>query len=369
MKFDVLIISFSQPSTDARTLNLASTLTKIGKSVCIIALKDNFNKQGINFIPIDIDLNQRMIKRWFQFYQLTKNYKNKIAANIVIAEDLYSLPIMIKFFSKSAGKRIYDSREIYSALGPLKGKSIKQKIISFTEKKYIFDVDEIIVSGQMDSEYLKDYYDIKVPFRTIMNLPPYKEPIRSNKFREELHIPDERKIILYQGEILDSRGLKASVDALKSIHNIDLCIVGSGPYLSQLKVYVSDSDLDSRVHFLSKVPYIDLHSITSSADLGLTLFEPVSKSYELALPNKLFEYCMAGVPSIASDLDPIRKVVEEDEIATLIPKDDINGIRIAEAIKELFNSDKYDKLKANCIAVSKKYSYETQEESISEMCK
>ena len=39
--------------------------------------------------------------------------------------------------------------------------------------------------------------------------------------------------------------------------------------------------------------------------MGLCLIQPICRSYELTLPNKLFEYACAGLPILASDLPVI----------------------------------------------------------------
>ena len=39
------------------------------------------------------------------------------------------------------------------------------------------------------------------------------------------------------------------------------------------------------------------------------LIEPVCRSYELTLPNKLFEYAAAGLPMLSSDLPVIGALV------------------------------------------------------------
>ena len=58
------------------------------------------------------------------------------------------------------------------------------------------------------------------------------------------------------------------------------------------------------------MPHEDLLALTATADFGLSLIEPVSLSYEYCMPNKLFEYMMAGVPVIVSPTVEQRKLVE-----------------------------------------------------------
>ena len=48
------------------------------------------------------------------------------------------------------------------------------------------------------------------------------------------------------------------------------------------------------------------------------MIEPVSLSYEYALPNKLFEYMMARIPSIVTDLPALRAHIAAYPVGVLV---------------------------------------------------
>ena len=108
------------------------------------------------------------------------------------------------------------------------------------------------------------------------------------------------------------------------------------------------------------VPYGELNQWTSSADIGIVMNEPISFSYKMALPNKLFEYCMAGIPSLVSKLPAQKLVLEEFAIGELIeayaPPEEIAG-----AIEKLKNKNQYS---AQMKKAARHYSYENQEPEI-----
>jgi glycosyltransferase involved in cell wall biosynthesis len=419
IEFDVCFVTFNKIDNDARTINMSRVLSENGKKVCIIGLSEDepsdlhSNKMvpggndpdtshsfkrglggddsntshsfkrglggddpdtspsfkrglgGVLYYKIKNSSHPKMWNRWLSFSKETKRIKPLIKSKIFIAEDLYSLHIVCRLAKKQNSKFIYDSREIYSALGPLYKNKIKQKILSTYEKYYIRYVDEVIVSGKLDGEYLKDYLNHDIPYHVIMNLPFFNKPIESNVIREKYKISDNDIAIIYQGMILPGRGVDLMIEALQYIKNVHFFILGEGGYEAEYNSLSKDLQVYDRVHFCGLISYEELHKWTCSADIGLVYIEPISFSYELALPNKLFEYCMAGVPSLVSDLPAMREVLFQDEIGLLL-KVGIKTEQIADSIRSIYeNREQYI---ANCKIASRKYNYESQKEIILGMC-
>ena len=50
----------------------------------------------------------------------------------------------------------------------------------------------------------------------------------------------------------------------------------------------------------------------TTADVGLSVFQPETINYRLTLTNKLFETIAAGVPVVASDFPQYREVLLDD---------------------------------------------------------
>ena len=63
-------------------------------------------------------------------------------------------------------------------------------------------------------------------------------------------------------------------------------------------------------------------SALAGAAMGLCLIQPICRSYELTLPNKLYEYAAAGVPVLASDLPVIASTVREWDAGEVVPPAD-----------------------------------------------
>jgi len=70
----------------------------------------------------------------------------------------------------------------------------------------------------------------------------------------------------------------------------------------------------------------ELHRYTASADAGLILFQGNCLNHILSLPNKLFEYMMAGIPVLACDLPEIARVVNKHGCGVTVDPSDPEAV-------------------------------------------
>lgn len=352
--FDITIISYSDPNRDSRTLNFAKACEEFGYLVNCIGFRPVEAPAKIISTTVEIDKNKRLLFNWRKFTDTIKNIDP--AASVYLASDLYSLPAASHLAGKHNAKLLYDSREIYSALGPINKNQLKQRIISQIEKRYVKNVDAMIVSGELDAVYLKEYFVHDHPYHIIMNVPPLIDIKKSNILREKYNL-DNKKIIVYQGAILKARGIEYSINEISNSENFALVIIGDGPFLT----YLQEKYTANNIIFTGAVNYDELLDYTASADIGLSLFEDVSLSYKLALPNKLFEYAMANIPIIATDLPAIRKIHDEFNFGILIDFPFSEGDLLS-ASKNIIN--KYLQYSSTAAEMSMKYNYETEKVKI-----
>lgn len=278
--------------------------------------------------------------------------------------DLYSLlPASLKK-KNSQYKLFYDSREIYSALGTLHKNPFKQLILAIVERFLVNNVDEFIVSGSLDEEYLEKHFNTKKPFNVIMNVPFFRQIEKTNKIRDVLNLDSSVNVIIYQGMILEGRGIRKIIESLQFLENTVFCIFGEGLIDDVINKTSQKYNVTDKVFYMGIKSYDELLEWTSSADLGVVFIRPISLSYKLALPNKLFEYCMAGIPSLVTELPAMKKIIDEYHIGKLISHK-ANSIEIAEAIRQILeNKDDYRKY---CQIASKKLCYDTQIDKIQNM--
>ena len=63
---------------------------------------------------------------------------------------------------------------------------------------------------------------------------------------------------------------------------------------------------NDNIHYKEAVSFDQIIRYTKSADWGLLTIQNVSRSYYYSLPNKLFEYVIAGIPYVALPMLEIR---------------------------------------------------------------
>lgn len=360
--YDVIIICFTNPTLDARAINITKALVKYDRKVALVTPDYDVKPEYINSDdchPCKINLDQSTHKAQSEFTKAVK--KLKLDAKHVLASDYYSLAAAKSIKLKRRAKLVYDSREIYSQLNSLKDRHLARKLLEFREKYLVSFVDKMIVTAEEDEKYLKKHFTHSLKYSIIKNLPPESDIEKNNSLREKFNIAKDKLVLLYQGWVLEGRGLDTLIDTTKDTERAELVIIGDGKYLKTLKEKVSNQNI-SNVHFTGFVPYSDLANFTVSADIGFVLFEDDSISYQNALPNKLFEFIQSKVPVITTNQKTISKVVVENQIGITV--DSINRRTLTEAIGEMSNNDARDLYIQNIERIKKQYSYETQEVEI-----
>lgn len=351
---------------DSRVLKENISLQKAGYEVQVVALHEESLKEYDKVQNIQVHRVKLKSRGWskhklvqllkyFEFiYKVVKQYKK---SDIIHCNDLNSLPIGViikKFFNKNA-KIVYDAHEYEINDVPNQSqRSIKIKY--YVEKFFIKYADKVItVSNAIADEYVK-LYNIEKP-ALVLNTPPYREIHKQDIFRETLGIKENQTIFLYQGGLSHGRGIEILLEAFKSIDNKNAVIVFMG-YGSLENMIKKTSKEYKNIYLHQAVSPNVLLDYTSSADFGISTIEDSCLSYRYCLPNKLFEYLMAEIPVIVSNLYEMRRLVKINRIGIVAEENTPQGLK--KAIKEAVKLDK-EELKTNIQKVKTIYNWEEQE--------
>lgn len=281
----------------------------------------------------------------------------KFPSDFYHANDLDSLPIGAFLSSVSGGKLIYDSHEIYTETEGLRQKPREQKIWKWVEKKLISFVDETITVCDSIGKELEKMYKIQKVW-VVRNV--------SEKFKIETNCVSPfhfEKTILYQGILRKGRGLEILVRLLEFLpQNYGVAVLGEGDEAlkEELIRLAQKKGFEKRLKFYGKIPLNELLNYTSHADLGTVLAENICLNYYFILPNKLFQYLMAGIPVLVSDFPELRNIVDTYKVG--IKTNPKKLLETAQKIVSLMQDEKKVKqLKANCLEASKELNWEVEE--------
>ena len=120
---------------------------------------------------------------------------------------------------------------------------------------------------------------------------------------------------------------------------------------------IKASNAENNIYFHKAVAPDILLDYTSSADFGISTIEDSCLSYRYCLPNKMFEYLMADLPVIVSNLYEMKRLVENNNIGVVAKENTPQGLKQAKG--EAIKLDK-DELNKNIQKVKQVYNWEEQ---------
>ena len=262
------------------------------------------------------------------FWRCHKRFKEVVSAyqaDVYHASDLYNLPALVQVSKDRNAKLVYDARERYPYVTAATGRPWVRWFWSIIESQGIKQADVVFTVSLSIASHIAASYNVELP-DVMYNVPAIKEPVASNLLREELNIPEDKLIILHQGKMQKDRGCLLLAEAMQYVTGAVLVFLGDGPIAPAVQSKVQILHLQDNIRFKGAVPPAELHGYTCSADVGVTLLEDTCLNHRYALPNKLFEYLMAGIPVLASDLPECGGLVEDYAVGRVVYPDDPKAI-------------------------------------------
>ena len=306
-----------------------------------------------------VNFKNKFLNKFFKLHKLKFNllFARKCKdSDIIHCNDLLTLPmgvIVKKFYNKDV-KIVYDAHEYETELNGLKGG--KKRFRKLLEKSLIKYADKVItVSNSIAEEYVR-LYGIEKP-SLVLNTPPHTAIVKQDIFRETFGIKKSQTIFLYQGGLVNGRGIEDILASFKEINNENSVIVfmGYGVFEDTIK---EASKQYNNIFFHSAVSPSVLLNYTSSADFGISMIEDICLSYRYCLPNKMFEYIMAEVPVIVSNLPEMKNVIDTHKVGVVANGTDRKSLEDA-----IIVATKLDKktLNKNIKNAKKIFNWEEQE--------
>jgi glycosyltransferase involved in cell wall biosynthesis len=355
MKVRCLLIVLNAFTHDSRVLRAAEALSASGWKVSVFALHENG-------LPLQQDEQTHEVRRFWlasrswprhrviQLFKYVECLLRMVWAGIqmkptiVHANDLISLPIGYLVAKVLRARLVYDAHEYWA--DPSDKTEFPPWLFEcgvWLERVLARRADAVLTVSDGIAQEMARAMKIPPPV-VVRNMPnaPCSEPteVRQRVLREALGIDANTPIVLHVGGIGPGRGLETLVLAMQRIDPPAVALLlGDGApasYCDDLKARVITLGLTNRIYFHPAVPPDEVCIFSAGATIGVATIESVCLSYQLCLPNKLFEYIQAGLPVIVSNLPEMKSVIEKYGVGETVPERD--AMALATALNSLLSS-------------------------------
>jgi len=224
--------------------------------------------------------------------------------DIYIAHNIDTLMPAWKVAAKRQALLIFDSMEFHSDMGDGQD-ATERNLVRRIESAVLPHCSLVLASSDEIADALVEAYGIPRPL-PLYNVPPRVAKLPA-KVRTGLALYWRNAVVGF-----GQRGLEEALLALKELpEDVVLHLQGRMPSDrgKALRERIADLHLEKRVVFHN--PYRPEDAVQEAAPhhVGLCLERPGIRNHELTVSNKLFDYHMAGLAIIASDLPPLRSVL------------------------------------------------------------
>ncbi len=227
--------------------------------------------------------------------------------------------------SRIEHRAIYDMHELFQDLAYLNFPPAINRSIAAIDRAGLRRCEAVIcVSSPIQAE-LQRLTDKSV--YVVRNVPEARFASGPGQAPLVAHLKDGRKHLVFLGALQKEKGALYMLELLTNLpaeFALD-CFSGRTPKNAFFTEEATRRGLAERLQIFDYVPQAELCATIRHAYAGLSLFVPSSRIYDYALPNKLFEYFLAGLPVITSDARAQAELVDKHALGLVVKLSDAVG--------------------------------------------
>lgn len=215
-------------------------------------------------------------------------------------------------------RSIYDMHELFQDLDYLDFPKPVNRMVAEIDLAGLRRAEAVICVSQPIAEEMRTL--TQKPVYVVRNVP---EPRFSHgPGREDVvsRLRDGRKHLIYLGALQKEKGALDMLQVLEQLTDdfaLD-CFSSITPKNAFFREAAERMGLGDRVKVWETVPLNELYASIRHGFAGVSFFVPQSRIYEYALPNKIFEYFLAGLPVIVSEARAQADLVKETDLGLVI---------------------------------------------------
>lgn len=278
-----------------------------------------------------------MLGLWLKLARISKNYDYIHAHWIIpqgITQSFFRKPYLVTGHGADVG-------------------SLNQGFIKWLKHRCLNKATAVTVVSQALAKSLKEEYHVEqvkvIPMGcNLLHFSPEN--------RQPRLFMANRKVVLFVGRLAEKKGVAYLIEAMRSVSDAVLYIVGKGPLENELKTQASD--LQEKVFFMGPKTHQELSAIYASADIlvapSVTARDGDIEGFGLVI----IEAMASGLPVIASNSGGITDIIQDGKNGMLV--DEKNASQLSDRLNWILTHQNiYEKMRMGALETAQQYDYAT----------
>jgi glycosyltransferase involved in cell wall biosynthesis len=279
-----------------------------------------------------------------------------------LANDWTTLPIARRLAAEQGVPYGYDTHEL--AVEEYAQSRLwvfgQRPIIVSVESAGIRDAAFVTCVSDGIADRLAEVYGLSARPTVIRNMPMYSP--------QPFHACGDMVEVLYHGAVCAGRGLEACIRSV-ALWRPEFRLTIRGPsttdYLARLRAECVAAGVEGRVVFDEPVPMTQMVARANGFDVGLFALPDHSLQNVHVLPNKFFEYTMAGLALCVSDLPEMTRLLRRYDLGELIAA--VTPEAIADAVNRM-DQAAIDRFKRHALEAAKELNWQAEGLKLLDAC-
>jgi glycogen(starch) synthase len=323
----VAVIAFSPVERDGRVLRTARALAQSGHDVYVLGYGAKPRSCSGHFDTLGERPNRIQHWAWVfagyspwalsrrlglflttlrPLHRRCQKLLRAIRPDIIHANDWPTLPIAMWANQATGARIVYDSHEFArEEHGESRlWRMLCRPHVCAIEAAGVHVADRVVTVSPGIARLLRETYILKESPLVVLNVPEHR--------LVEAHPVGERLELLYHGLLTRGRGIETLILAMAKIRRPARLVLrgnGASRYVSSLRRLAATQAAPETIVFEPAVPLESVVASAARSDIGLFTPPLATPQYRYMLPNKLFEYLMAGLMVVFSDAEDVAEIV------------------------------------------------------------